>query len=149
MGINVAKTTVYCALVAEGALIETEPFKLEVTAGLSDSARLRELADDVERLVDEHTLGGIVVVSSENIYKQPYASLVPRISIETAILIGGARAGILSERASRPDIRAKLGLPKSGQLSDHSRVYFPGGGKLWPNKRDIAALGAASRRGQR
>lgn len=147
LGVNVAKTTAYCAMVARGILVETEPLKLEITPGLSDSAGLQKLSDDIERLVKEHAIEAIVVVSPENKYDGPYTALAPRVAVETAILIGGARAGIRAERASRPDVRAKLGLPKSGKLSDHSRIIFPAGGNMWSNKRDIAALGAMSRRG--
>jgi hypothetical protein len=144
LGVNVAGTVAYCAIADAGVVEESEPFKVEPPAGMSGSAGLCALADDVERLIGERGIGRIVVVGAENSYKDTYASLTGRIGVEAAILIAGARAGIPAERLSRPEIRSKLGLPKSGQLSGHCAHVLPEAGKLWANKRDVAAMGAVS-----
>lgn len=142
LGINVAGAIAYCAIVEAGIVDEAEPHKLDSPSGLSVSEGLDALANDVERLVAERAITRIVVVGSENNYTDTYAALTLRIGIETAILIAGARAGIPAERISRPDVRSRLGIPKSGKLADHSGAVLPKSGKIWKNKRDIAAMGA-------
>ncbi|TGD84674.1 hypothetical protein BayCH28_25115 [Mycolicibacterium sp. CH28] len=144
LGINVAGAVAYCAILEGGSIIESEPFKLEATPGMSVSAGLNALANDVELLVSERAITRIVIVGPENSYKGTYVALVPRIGVETAILIAGARTAVPTERLSRPDVRSKLGLPMAGKLKDLSREVLPEAGKLWTDKRDIAALGALS-----
>ncbi|ART74156.1 hypothetical protein BTO20_36290 [Mycobacterium dioxanotrophicus] len=142
MGINVAGAVAYCAILDGDAIEESEPFKLMVPPGMAGSEGLSELANAVELLIRERAITRIVIVSPENNYSDTYAALVPRIAIETAILIAGARAQVPTARLSRPDVRSKLGLPQSGQLSTHSALVLPVVGKHWSKKRDIAALGA-------
>jgi hypothetical protein len=144
LGVNVVGAVAYCAVVQSGVVQESEPFKVTAPAGLSVSAGLSDLADDVERLLRERGVNRVVVVAAENSYKDTYAALTTRIGVETSILIGAARAGVPADRLSRPDIRSKLGIPKSGQLSGHSATALPEPGKLWTNQRDVAAMGAVA-----
>jgi hypothetical protein len=144
LGINVAGAVAYCAIVELGVVQESEPFKVEAPAGLASSEGLSVLANDVERLVRERGIARIVVVTPENTHSGTYTALTPRIAVETAILIAGARAGVPADRANRPEIRSRLGIPQSGKLHEHSRAVLPEPGKMWSKKRDVAALGAMS-----
>lgn len=144
LGINVVGAVAYCAVLDGGAIVESDPFRLAAPSGLSVSEGLCALADDVARLLAERAITRIIIVGPENSYRDTYVALAPRIGIETAILIAGARAGVPTERQSRPDVRSRVGLPQAGKLKDLCREVLPESGKLWTNKRDIAALGALS-----
>lgn len=142
LGINVAAGVAYCAIVTDGEVLECEPYKFEAAAASSTSEGLASLVDDVERLIGERHIGRIVIVATENNYSDTYAALTGRIGIETAFLIAGARQGVGAHRISRPQIRAKMGLPTRGALSTHCVQVLSDRGRFWGNKRDVAALGA-------
>jgi hypothetical protein len=146
LGVNVVGEVAYCVILDGDEIVEAEPFKLEVPPGVAFSDGLVALSGHVEFLVSDRDVSRITVVAAENSYSDTYVALAPRIGIETAILIAGARAGIAVERMPRPEVRSRLGLPKSGKLSDLCGQVTQASGKFWRNKRDIAALGAIAGR---
>ncbi|MDX1889298.1 hypothetical protein [Mycolicibacterium sp. 050158] len=75
LGINVAGAVAYCAILEGASIIESEPFKLEAAPGMSVSAGLNALANDVELLVSERAITRIVIVGPENSYKGTYVAL--------------------------------------------------------------------------
>jgi len=83
------------------------------------------------------------VLDAETTSRGTYASLVPRIAMETAVLLGATAAGVDAARLTRKRVRSLLGLPTGGPLRDLVGDQLVKSGKHWgPDKRDVAALAA-------
>ena len=70
-------------------------------------------------------------------------AIAPRAALETLVRLAAVRAGIPIEVLPRPTVRARLGLPRSGDLGSHVEARIPEPvGRYWNAGRNVAGLAA-------
>jgi hypothetical protein len=138
LGINVASNIAYLALVRDSAVVDIEPTQLGLPSGLDEAPRLAEFQEEVLRVLEQLDASRVRVLGAETTYSASYNAFLPRITLETLILVAAAQRD--GQRMSRAKCRSLLGLPRRGSLASHADTVTPAVGPAWRNKRDLAAL---------
>jgi hypothetical protein len=140
LGVNVASNVAYIALADGTVVLDTDPPQLDLPGGMDAANRLAEFSSEVLRVFEQLDVTRIRILDAESLYRGTYQSLLPRITIETVILVAAAKRD--GQRMSRAKCRSLLNLPKQGTLSSLVDQVTPSAGSAWRNKRDLAALAA-------
>ena len=78
----------------------------------------------------------------EQTYKDSYARIAPRVTLETLVRLACVRAGIPVEMLHRASARSRLGVPRRGKLEDLVATVTDPVGKYWNAGRSLAAAAA-------
>jgi hypothetical protein len=144
LGVTCNPHTAYLTLAADGAIKQAAVERVEVAAQYEASAELLSTLEEIRRAFGQLRPDGIVVLMPEQGgRKRTYQEIAPRATLETLIRIAAVQEGIGIEMLARPTLRARLDIPKAGELSSHvSRVIDQPVGRYWNAGRDIAGLAA-------
>lgn len=140
LGVNVKSDVAYLAVAEGSSILDLDPGQLRLPAGVEESQRLTVFQEEVRRLLESLSIARVCVLAPEVIYSADYKTFLPRITIETLILAAAVHR--YGERMSRARCRSLLGLPRGGTLVSHVGSITPQVGKMWKDKRDLAALAA-------
>jgi hypothetical protein len=97
---------------------------------------------DIERVLAEVRPDQIRILMPEQTYKDSYARIAPRVTLETLVRLACVRAGLPVEMLHRASARSRLGLPRKGRLEDHIPKVAEPIGKYWNAGRSLAAAAA-------
>jgi hypothetical protein len=144
LGIACTPRYAYLAVAADGELEEADPERIEVAAQHEASAELLSMRDDARRALRQLDVQGVgLLMPEERPRKKPgYHDLMPRIALETMVRIAAVEEEIPIELLSRPTVRSRLGLPKSGPLKERADEAHKPVGRYWGEGRNLAALAA-------
>jgi hypothetical protein len=142
LGVNVAGSVAYVALVDGGQLLDRSPYTVAPGDMLGSVAGLAKFEEDVSRQLTLWDVRTLVVLEPETTYKGSYKNFVDRIGIETIFLMSAHRAEIASYRLSRQKVRSILELGRGSTFEVLAAGRLTPVGPHWKNKRDCAALAA-------
>lgn len=131
-------------MVEDGEVVDASVQKVDVAALHEASAELEATLDELGRTLSElHPDHVVVLMPEQSRFKKTYTEIAPRVALETLLRIAAVRAGISVDVMPRPTVRARLKLPRTGELASHvSAVFDKPTGKHWTAGRDVAALAA-------
>jgi hypothetical protein len=117
---------------------------LEVASQNEASEQLVATLEDIRRTYAELRPDVIGLLKPEQSQrKHAYDQLAPRVALETLLRVAAVDASIDIEVLARPTVRARLGIPRSGELGSHvSSVIAEPVGHYWNAGRDVAGLAA-------
>lgn len=140
LGVNGSTNGLWLAVVDEDGKV----LKALTSITPADNTPLAEQITDTvataERLFSAHEVSSVAILDAEPSGKSSYSQLVPRISLEAAIMMAARNHGIPVERRSRASVRAAFGLSRSGKLYEHAANIVGPHPPHWKNRRDLAAL---------
>jgi hypothetical protein len=145
LGVACSKEEAFLALALDGALIADIHEKLVTARVLEETERLQAMQDDVGRVLAEVRPDRVQILLPEQTYKDSYARIAPRVTIETLVRLACVRAEIPVETLHRASARSRLGLPRSGKLEDHIGSVTEPVGKYWNAGRNLAAAAALAK----
>lgn len=144
LGVTCSTKTAFLSVV-DGDMVVVAPVdRLDVASLHEASAELLATLDDVSRALAQIKPDLVVLLLPEQSrFKRPYAEVAARASLETLVRLACAKANVPVEVMPRPTVRARLELPKKGELASHVAEVVPAPvGKHWTAGRDVAALAA-------
>lgn len=115
LGVNGAGGILYLAMAEDDRVVDLQPYTFEVPQGLPESQRLIRLRSEASKLVEELGVTRVRVLDAESSYKDSYAALRGRITLETVLMLGCLEACVDTARLSRARTRSLLGLSKSAR----------------------------------
>ena len=118
LGVACSKEEVFLAVGSDGTLIADEHEKLVTAMVLEETERLQAMHDDVGRMLAEVRPNRVQILMPEQTYKDSYARIAPRVTLETLVRLACVRAGIPVEMLHRASARSRLGVPRRGKLED-------------------------------
>jgi hypothetical protein len=142
LGVACLKDEVLLAVASDGALVADGHEKLTTAAVLEETERLSAMQTDIERVLAEVRPDQIRILMPEQTYKDSYARIAPRVTLETLVRLACVRAGLPVEMLHRASARSRLGLPRKGRLEDHIPKVAEPIGKYWNAGRSLAAAAA-------
>jgi hypothetical protein len=143
LGITCSKDEILMAVADEGEIVEDPHEKLSLSAGLERTERLRSAHSDIKRTLSEIKPDHVRILLPEQTYKDSYARIAPRVTLEVLARLACADADIPVEMLHRASARSRLGVSKKGQFDDSvTRVVGPPVGKYWNRGRKLAAAAA-------
>jgi hypothetical protein len=117
--------------------------RIEVASLDEASAELESTLEEIGRALAQIRPDLVVVLMPEQTrFQRPYAELAARAALETLVRLAAARAKIPVDVLLRPTVRARLNLPKKGDLASHAEGVVAPAGHYWSAGRDVAALAA-------
>lgn len=145
LGVTCSTSTALLSVVRDGEVVDAPVQKIDVGSLLEASAELEATLDELGRALSQIKPGLVVLLLPEQSprNKRTYAEIAPRVALETLVRLAAVRAGVPVDVLARPTVRARLGLPRAGDLASHTAeaVGSPVG-KYWTAGRDVAALAA-------
>ncbi|MGP0101702.1 MAG: hypothetical protein ACLPUT_08795 [Solirubrobacteraceae bacterium] len=144
LGVTCNPHTAYLTLAIDGAITQAVVERVEVAAQYEASVELLSTLEEIRRALGQLQPDRIAVLMPEQGgRKRSYLEIAPRVTLETLIRIAAVQEGIGVEMLARPTLRARLDIPKTGELSSHvSRVIAEPLGLYWSAGRDVAGLAA-------
>lgn len=143
LGVNATTDQAFLAVVDGETVVDIEPASLRLAQGLSPGQQLRALRDESARLIRAASVQRVRILNAEpSRFSTSYASLIPRLTLESVIAFAAAELGIDCDRRTRASLRSSFDLPREGTLASHVGSVLNFAGKSWTNKRDLAALAA-------
>ena len=152
LGVNATTDQAFLAVVDGETVVDIEPASLRLAQGLSPGQlrpprvvgqQLLALRDESARLIRAASVQRVRILNAEpSRFSTSYASLIPRLTLESVIAFAAAELGIDCDRRTRASLRSSFDLPREGTLASHVGSVLNFAGKSWTNKRDLAALAA-------
>jgi hypothetical protein len=144
LGVACNPHTAYLTLAVDGMITQAVVERVEVAAQYEASVELLSTLEEIRRALGQLRPDRIAVLMPEQGgRKRTYLEIAPRVTLETLIRIAAVQEGIDIEMLARPTLRARLDIPKAGELSSHvSGVIAESVGLYWSAGRDIAGLAA-------
>jgi hypothetical protein len=144
VGVTCNPRTAYLTLAVDGAITEATVERVEVAAQYEASAELLSTLDELKRAFAQLRPNKVVLLTPEQgRHKRTYQEIAPRVALETLVRIAAVQESIEIEVLARPTLRARLGIPKTGELSSHVGQVIAGPvGRYWTAGRDVAGLAA-------
>jgi hypothetical protein len=139
LGMNCAPRVAYLAVIEDGSLDPDAPERLQAPAGLETGDGLLECIREVKRVLGQARAEQVALLL-------PEANAAPsseRTELETLIRVAAAEEGTRVDLLSRPTVRSRLGLPRSGSLDTHIQLGAgPESGHYWRKGRALAVMAA-------
>ncbi len=144
LGVTCNPHTAYLTLAVDGAITRSVVERVEVAAQYEASVELLSTLEEIRRALGQLRPDRIAVLMPEQGgHKRAYLEIAPRVTLETLIRIAAVQGRIGVEMLARPTLRARLDIPRAGELSSHvSRVIAESVGQYWSAGRDVAGLAA-------
>jgi hypothetical protein len=145
LGVTVTGTMALLSVVENGAVSEAPVYRTQFSALAEASAELDATLDEIGRVLAQLKPNLVVLLLPEQTphFKQTYAQLAPRVTLEVLFRLAAVRALVPIDLMARPTVRSRLGLPQSGDLASHTQRCFDVGiGPYWNAGRNVAALAA-------
>jgi hypothetical protein len=144
--VNCSSSYTFLALAEDGEVVPVEPERYAPPSGEA-SARLNRFYEGFAEILSdiEPDEVGLILPESDPRQRPSYASLEPRIAMETLVRLATVRAEprIGMQVLPRRRVRSRLGLSQSGKLHLLATELLPEPvGRYWKDKRDLAALAA-------
>lgn len=139
LGMNCAPKVAYLAVIEDGTVDADAPERLQAPAGLETGEGLLECIREAKRILGQARAEQIALLL-------PEATAAPspeRTELETLIRVAAAEEGTQVNLVSRPTVRSRLGLPRSGSLDAH--IAAGAGmesGHYWKKGRALAVMAA-------
>lgn len=142
---NSTGATMWLAVVEDGELIDTTPYRLDVGAGLEKGQQLVALLADCKRVLTDLSPDSVVVLEPEAMGKFTFRQSRDRVTGEVLLSVAAAQLDVPCRYVSRPTVKSRLGLGSAGKLVSHVESVVPSAlSPHWKGKRDLAALVALS-----
>jgi hypothetical protein len=143
LGVACDNQCCYLTVIEDGHVIDARPERIAMGSAGDDGRRLVAFLADVERALPQLGVSAIVVVPPEVTYEARYERAMPRMQMETLVMLAGARTGMPASIIPRATLRARLWLPRKGWFGDLIVAVVPEPvGHYWTSGRGLAALGA-------
>jgi hypothetical protein len=144
IGITCGPRAAYMTLAIDGAIASTPVERVDVAAQYEASQELISTLEEIKRAFGQLAPDVVILLMPEmSRYKKTYLELAPRIALETLVRIAAVQEAIEVDVLSRPTVRARLGIPKAGDLGSHVGAVIPEPvGRYWTLGRDVAGLAA-------
>lgn len=142
LGVNGTTNGLWLAVVSDDGEVLDAQNNIAPADNTPLAVQINNAVAEAARLFDTHGISVVAILDAEPAgrHQPSFAQLVPRISLEAAVLFAAHRADIRSARRSRAWVRARLDLPKKGSLADHAAAVIEAHPPHWAGKRDLAAL---------
>ena len=144
LGVTCSTKVALLTKVEDGAISANSFEKIEVGALHEASAELVATLEEISRAL-AHIEPDLVVLlmPEQSRFSRPHSEVAARVALETLVRLAAASAEIPVEILPRPTVRARLKLPKKGDLASHvEEVYTEPVGRYWGAGRNVAALAA-------
>lgn len=146
LGVNCSSKYAFLALAEDDELVPVIPERYEPPSGES-SERLDGFFEGFGRILADLRPAevGLLLPEQNPRFKPAYATLQPRVAMETLVRLATMRARptIQMEVLHRATVRSRLGLASKGPLVDLVANVVPEPiGHYWRDARDMAALAA-------
>jgi len=144
VGVTCSTKTALFSLVEDGRVVTAPVERVEVASLHEASEELEATLSELGRVYAQFKPDLVVLLMPEQSrFKKTYQEIAPRIALETLVRLAAVRAEIPIEVLPRPTVRARLKLPRKGDLASHvsERISQPVG-RHWTAGRDVAALAA-------
>lgn len=145
LGVSCSTSVAFLSLVNEGEITDAHVQRIEVGSLLEASEELEATLGELHRAFVQLRPELVVVLLPEQSpsNKRTYAEIAPRVALETLVRLAAVRTGVPVDLLSRPTVRARLQLPRKGDLASYtSEVISTPVGKYWAAGRNVAALAA-------
>ncbi len=144
LGVTCSPHCAYLTLAIDGAVASAPVERIDVAAQYEASAELLSTLDEIKRAFGRLRPERVALLMPEQGgHKRSYQELAPRVALETLIRIAAVEENIGIDLLPRPTVRARLGIPKAGELASHvGRCITEPVGRYWKAGRDIAGLAA-------
>lgn len=142
LGVVCTKEEVLLVVASDGSVVHNDHEKLMTAAVLEETERLQAMQADIERMLVEVRPDQVRILMPEQTYKDSYARLAPRVTLETLVRLACVRAGIPVEMLNRTSARSRLGVSRKGKLEDLMSAVTEPVGKYWKAGRSLAAAAA-------
>jgi hypothetical protein len=120
LGVTCNPPTAYLTLAIDGTIMEAQVERVEVAAQYEASAELLSTLDEIKRAFGQLRPDIVALLMPEQgRHKRTYQEIAPRVALETLVRIAAVQENINIEVLARPTLRARLGIPKAGELSSH------------------------------
>ena len=138
LGVNVAGSVAYLALLVGESDVEPEAVMIAGIADFSRAADIANTRDAIRQHLEAIRPSHLVILKSE-----PNADVsYERAGIETLLLLCAHDLGITGSAIPRATVRKNLGLPKKGKFAEQVNAVFPEPVKPHWKDRGPAALAA-------
>jgi hypothetical protein len=146
MGAHSAGGVLWFACIDDAGFVDIgNDYRVTVPSALESGEALERTREDLGRVLRRHRPDQVWLLMPEANYQASYNEFLPRVTVETLLVLACAAEDILLERKARGTIRKLLDVPRKGGLNTHSDVLGEKQTPNWgPNKRDIAAMTAAA-----
>ena len=109
--------------------------------GVETGQQLVEFRDQCRRVLNRVKPDHVLILDPEPTGQLSYKQSRGRVTGETLLALAAAEAEIPCDRMSRATVRSRVGLDRSGRLSDRVAEVLPTPPCThWKGKRDLAAL---------
>jgi hypothetical protein len=143
VGVTCSAKTALLTGVENGSVIPMDVQKIDVAYQYEASREFVATQREVERGLAQPQPDLVVLLKPELMVRWTYDAVAPRVALETLVRLAAVAAGIPIDVLSRPTVRSRLGLPRSGDLASHVTACIPEPvGPYWSAGRDVAALAA-------
>ena len=146
LGVVCSKDEVLLAVSSDGKLVADDHEKLATAMVLEETERLQAMHEDIARMLVEVRPDRVRILMPEQTYKDSYARIAPRVTLETLVRLACVRAGIPVEMLHRASARSRLGFPRKGKLEAHMAEVAEPVGRYWNAGRSLAAAAGGGRR---
>lgn len=143
LGVNPAGGVLWLACAEAGRVLDLSPYSVSLASGLEASESLIAFVEESERVLRDLAPDRVLLLDPETNAKFAFSAVRVRVTGETLFAFAAAKAGVACERLTRPTVRTRLSLPRSGSLESHVGTCVPSPlAPHWKKKRDLAALAA-------
>jgi len=141
LGASATGSTLWLAVVEDGELVDSSPYRLEARDGLERGQQLVALLDDCKRVLVDLAPASVVVLEPEATGTFTFRQSRDRVTTEVLLCLAAAEADIPCSYVSRPTVKSRLGLGSAGKLVEKVSAVLPVPfNPHWKGKRDLAAL---------
>jgi hypothetical protein len=144
VGVTCSTKTALFSVVEDGRVVAAPVERVDVASLHEASEELESTLGELGRALAQIKPELVVLLMPEQSrFKRTYQEIAPRVALETLVRLAAVRAEIPVEVLPRPTVRARLKLPRKGDLASHVSDRLPESvGKHWTAGRDVAALAA-------
>lgn len=141
LGVNCSTTYVFVGLAIDGELVDVGPnSRLGWPGGSEETERLDEMLEDLRTMLRElRPSSASILLPEHNRKGSQYLQLRARIALETLVQLACVQLEVKVGMLSRPTLRAQLGLPRTGKLSDLVEEKVTPVGPYWTTGRSLAS----------
>ncbi|MDQ0727474.1 hypothetical protein [Microbacterium sp. W4I20] len=146
LGVNGTTSCLWLAVVSDVGDVLDAPHNFALASNTPLDEQIALAVDDATRLFDRFSVDAVVILDAETGRRNApsYSQLVPRISLEAAMMYAAHKHGITAARIPRARVRSVMDLAKNGKLSDLAATVLDAHAPHWTGKRDLAALVAVA-----